>query len=96
MVHTFFVRVHVVCNNTAKPGQHGGRRAVHSPQPIAPTTDGRGRGLRSAIAPGGSCAASGAGAVEAIRIGCRRNVYSNGLGGTLPPELGRLTDLVAL
>jgi hypothetical protein len=56
----------------------------------------RGRGLRSAIARGGSCAAGGAGAVDAIRVGCRRDVSSNELGGTLPPELGRLTDLVDL
>ncbi len=52
--------------------------------------------MRSAIAPGGSCAAGGAGAVDAIRVGCRRYVTSNGLGGTLPPELGRLTDLEIL
>jgi hypothetical protein len=55
-----------------------------------------GGGLRSAIASGGSCAVGGAGAVDAIRVGCRRYVSSNGLGGTLPPELGRLTDLVDL
>ncbi len=52
--------------------------------------------MRSAIARGESCAAGGAGAVDAIRIGCRRDVSANGLGGTLPPELGRLTDLVDL
>jgi hypothetical protein len=52
--------------------------------------------LRSAIARGGSCAAGGAGAGDATRVGCRRDVSSNGLGGTLPPELGRLTDLVLL
>jgi hypothetical protein len=49
--------------------------------------------LGSAIARGGSCATGGAGAVDATRIGCRRSVSANGLGGTLPPELGRLTDL---
>ncbi len=52
--------------------------------------------MRSAIARGGSCAAGGAGAVDAIRVGCDRSLCSNELGGTLPPELGRLTDLVAL
>ncbi len=52
--------------------------------------------MRSAIAWGGSCAAGGAGAVDAMRVGCRRHVSANELGGTLPPELGRLTDLVAL
>jgi hypothetical protein len=57
---------------------------------------GRGRGLRSAIARGESCAAGGAGAVDAIRVGCRRSLGANELGGTLPPELGRLTDLVDL
>ncbi len=77
---------------------HGGRRAAQS-LASAHRTDDRwfgGGGLRSAIAPGGSCAAGGAGAVDAIRIGCRRPLASNGLGGTLPPELGRLTDLVDL
>jgi hypothetical protein len=34
--------------------------------------------------------------VEAMRIGCRRYVSANELGGTLPPELGRLTDLADL
>jgi hypothetical protein len=34
--------------------------------------------------------------VDAMRIGYRRSLESNDLGGTLPPELGRLTDLVLL
>jgi hypothetical protein len=29
-------------------------------------------------------------------IGCDRSLVSNKLGGTVPPELGRLTDLVEL
>ena len=33
---------------------------------------------------------------DASRVGWRRNLGSNDLRGTLPPELGRLTDLVAL
>ena len=52
--------------------------------------------MRSAIARGGSCAAGGAGAVDAIRVGRDRSLAINGLDGTLPPELGRLTDLAAL
>jgi hypothetical protein len=45
---------------------------------------------------GGSGAAGGADASMRPDIGCRRDVGRNGLGGTVPPELGRLTDLVDL
>ena len=97
IAHTFLVRVHAVRQHrpirTARrtPSCPITRRSPSHRRPMV-----RGRGLRSAIARGGSCAAGGAGAVDAIRVGCRRAVASNGLGGTLPPELGRLTDLVAL
>jgi hypothetical protein len=73
------------------PSRPSTRRSPSHRRPMV-----RGRGLRSAIARGGSGAAGGAGAVDAIRVGCRRSLGSNGLGGTLPPELGRLIDLVDL
>jgi hypothetical protein len=45
---------------------------------------------------GGSGAAGGADASMRPDIGCDRSLSSNDLEGTLPPELGRLTDLVDL
>ncbi len=52
--------------------------------------------MRSAIAPWRILCGRRPAPVDAIRVGCRRDVASNELGGTLPPELGRLTDLVDL
>jgi hypothetical protein len=45
---------------------------------------------------GGSGAAGGADASMRPDIGCDRSLAVNGIGGTVPPELGRLTDLVEL
>ena len=68
----------------------------HSPQPIAPTTDGPGAGVAIGDRTWRILCGRRRRRIDAIRVGCRRDVSSNGLGGTLPPELGRLTDLVNL
>ena len=94
IAHTLLVRVHAV--GTAQSGPHGGRRAAHSLAAAHRTDDRWFAGGGCDRRPGGSCAIGGAGAVDAIRVGCCRDVSSNELGGTLPPELGRLTALVDL